>query len=207
MGAGGGFVVGLTVAGHLTWPGVAAVAGVAAVIVTATGIALQHSDRRYVRRREYADHAREEAARKRAIEEEQGRVLADANAVYVVGRGGGGTVDGAFVRCEEVTFELSNGATRPISRIQVELDPLVELRGAWSSERPTSLGAGQSTRWAERTADYVVPLTEASGHALRTRAAVVTFTLDGRTWRKRQVGFQEDGVTAELIDGRLPTAD
>ncbi len=43
------------------------------------------------------------------------------------------------MHCEEVTFVVDNGASQPVSRIAVEMDPMVVLFGVQSGERPLSL--------------------------------------------------------------------
>jgi len=197
----GGFVAGLSFAGNLTWVGVGAVATVAGVAVAATNVALQESDRRYSRRQHEDDRVAREAARRRDIAQERERIVAEADAVDVVGLGGGGRTDDGFVHCQQVTFLLTNGAAQPISKILVELDPLVELIGVQSGEYPTSLAAGSSSRWTVVTEEYVIPQDEASSREMRTRVAVATFVLEGRTWSKRR------GAAATLVEGTLPTAD
>lgn len=197
----GGFVAGLSFAGNLTWVGVGAVATVAGVAVAATNVALQESDRRYSRRQHEDDRVAREAARRRDIAQERERIVAEADAVDVVGLGGGGRTDDGFVHCQQVTFLLTNGAAQPISKILVELDPLVELIGVQSGEYPTSLAAGNSSRWTVVTEEYVIPQDEASSREMRTRVAVATFVLEGRTWSQRR------GAGATLVEGTLPTAD
>jgi len=86
----GGFVAGLSFAGNLTWVGVA---------VAATNVALQESDRRYSRRQHEDDRVAREAARRRDIAQERERIVAEADAVDVVGLGGGGRTDDGFVHC------------------------------------------------------------------------------------------------------------
>lgn len=106
----GGFVAGLSFAGNLTWVGVGAVATVAGVTVAATNVALQESDRRYSRRQHEDDRVARETARRRDIAQERERIVAEADAVDVVGLGGGGRTDDGFVHCQQVTFLLTNGA-------------------------------------------------------------------------------------------------
>ncbi len=195
-----GLVAGLLLAGNLTWVGVGAVAAVAAVAVAVVAQVLMHSDRLYGRAKDERDRQEraESAARSRAREEQ--RVRGEATTVRLNVFGGGGVVDGAFVNCQQLRFQLSNGSRLPISDIDVVVEPSVEF-SKLSGDRPVSLAGGGAASWWQDTNPFPIPADQASGQPLRSRAAVLTFTLDGRTWRTRT------GSPPELIRGAMPGLD
>ncbi len=85
----------------------------------------------------------------------------------------------------------------PISGINVAIEPLVEFPHL-VVDRPLSLVAGGSATWWQTTKPFAIPADQAGDRALLTRAAVVTFTLEGRTWRT------QSGIPPELVLGALP---
>jgi hypothetical protein len=136
-------------------------------------------------------------ARARARAEARQQVCDDAAAVVLEAFGGGGLTDNVFVQCEPVRFQLTNGSRLPIRGINVAIEPLVEFPHL-AGDRPLSLVAGGSATWWQTTKPFAIPVDQAGDRALLTRAAVVTFTLEGRTWRT------QSGNPPELVLGALP---
>jgi len=176
---------------------VGAVAAVAGVVLTATGQVMAHSDRRYTRGKDEMDRLKRAESRARARAEAHQQVRGDAAAVVLEAFGGGGRTDNVFVQCDRVRFQLSNGSRLPISGINVAIEPLVEFPHL-VVDRPLSLVAGGSATWWQTTKPFAIPADQAGDRALLTRAAVVTFTLEGRTWRT------QSGIPPELVLGALP---
>jgi len=198
-----GVIGGLLVGGHLTVLGVGAVGAVAAVagvVLTATGQVMAHSDRRHTRSREGLDRLERAESRARARDEARQQVRDDAAAVVLEAFGGGGRTDNVFVQGERVRFQLTNGSRLPISGINVAIEPPVEFPHL-AGDRPLSLVAGGSATWWQTTKPFAIPADQAGDRPLLTRAAVVTFTLEGRTWRT------QSGIPPELVLGALPDLD
>jgi len=196
-----GVIGGLLVGGNLTVLGVGAVGAVAAVagvVLTATGQVMAHSDRRYTRGKDERDRLERAESRARARAEAHQQVRADAAAAVVLEAfGGGGLTDNVFVQCNQLRFQLTNGSRLPISGINVAIEPPVEFPHL-AGDRPLSLVAGGSATWWQTTKPFAIPADQAGGRSLLTRAAVVTFTLEGRTWRT------QSGIPPELVLGALP---
>jgi len=196
-----GVIGGLLVGGHLTVLGVGAVGAVAAVagvVLTATGQVMAHSDRRYTRGKDERDRLERAESRARARAEAHQQVRADAAAAVVLEAfGGGGLTDNVFVQCNQLRFQLTNGSRLPISGINVAIEPPVEFPHL-AGDRPLSLVAGGSATWWQTTKPFAIPADQAGDRPFLTRAAVVTFTLEGRTWRT------QSGIPPELVLGALP---
>ncbi len=195
-----GVIGGLLVGGHLTVLGVGAVGAVAAVagvVLTAIGQVMAHSDRCHTRSREGLDRLERAESRARARAEARQQVRDDGAAVVLEAFGGGGRTDNVFVQCNRVRFQLTNGSRLPISGINVAIEPLVEFPRL-AGDRPLSLVAGGSATWWQTTKPFAIPADKAGDRSLLTRAAVVRFTLEGRTWRT------QSGIPPELVLGALP---
>jgi hypothetical protein len=199
-----GVIGGLLVGGNLTVLGVGtvgAVAAVAGVVLTATGQVMAHSDRRSTRGKDERDRLERAESRARARAEARQQVRDDAATVVVLAAfGGGGRTDNVFVQCNQVRFQLTNGSRLPISGINLAIEPPVEFPHL-AGDRPLSLVAGGSATWWQTTKPFAIPADQAGDRPLLTRAAVVTFTLDGRTWRT------QSGIPPELVLGALPDLD
>jgi len=109
----------------------------------------------------------------------------------------GGRTDNVFVQCNQVRVQLTNGSRLPISGINVAIEPPVEFPHL-AGDRPLSLVAGGSATWWQTTKPFAIPADQAGDRPLLTRAAVVRFTLEGRTWRT------QSGIPPELVLGALP---
>jgi len=194
-----GVIGGLLVGGNLTVLGVGAVGAVAAVagvVLTATGQGMAHSDRRYTRGKDERDRLERAESRARARAEVHQHVRGDA-AVVLEAFGGGGRTDNVFVQCNQVRVQLTHGSRLPISGVNVAIEPPVEFPHL-AGDRPLSLVAGGSATWWQTTKPFAIPADQAGDRFLLTRAAVVTFTLEGRTWRT------QSGIPPELVLGALP---
>jgi len=110
---------------------------------------------------------------------------------------GGGLTDNVFVQCNQVRFQLTNGSRLPISGVDVAIEPPVEFPHL-AGDRPLSLVAGGSATWWQTTKPFAIPADQAGDRPFLTRAAVVRFTLEGRTWRT------QSGIPPELVLGALP---
>jgi len=195
-----GVVGGLLVGGNLTVLGVGAVGAVAAVagvVLTATGQGMAHSGRRSTRGKDELGRLERAQSRARARAEVHQQVRADAAAVVLEAFGGGGRTDNVFVQCNRVRVQLTNGSRLPISGINVAIEPPVEFSHL-VGDRPLSLVAGFSATWWQTTKPFAIPADQAGDRPFLTRAAVVTFTLEGRTWRT------QSGIPPELVLGALP---
>jgi len=195
-----GVIGGPLVGGNLTVlavGAVGAVAAVAGVVLTATGQVMAHSDRRYTRGKDEMDRLKRAQSRARARTEAHQHVRDDAAAVVLEAFGGGGRTDNVFVQCNQVRFQLTNGSRLPISGVNVAIEPPVEFPHL-AGDRPLSLVAGGSATWWQTTKPFAIPADQAGDRPLLTRAAVATFTLEGRTWRT------QSGIPPELVLGALP---
>jgi len=201
-----GVVGGLLVGGNLTVLGVGAVdplnavgavAAVAGVVLTAIGQVMAHSDRRSTRGKDERDRLERAESRARARAEVHQHVRDDAAAVVLEAFGGGGRTDNVFVQCNRVRVQLTNGSRLPISGVNVAIEPPVEFPHL-AGDRPLSLVAGGSATWWQTTKPFAIPADQADDRPFLTRAAVVRFTLEGRTWRT------QSGIPPELVLGALP---
>jgi len=196
-----GVIGGLLVGGNLTVLGVGAVGAVAAVagvVLTATGQVMAHSDRRSTRGKDELDRLERAESRARARAEARQQVRDAAAAVVLEAFRGVASLTTSSCSATRSVFSSPTGADSP-SAVSTWRSSRPWSSRTLAGDRPLSLVAGGSATWWQTTKPFAIPADQAGGRPLLTRAAVVTFTLEGRrTWRT------QSGNPPELVLGALP---
>lgn len=164
-----------------------AVAGVVLAIATVglwlDGRAHSRAERAFAQQESDQQDQREWAGAGRAAELREQAVVDEAALVTVELFGGGGYGASDPMRGDSIHFQLTNGTTRPITRISVGTQPGVTFKNA-SDQPPPVIAAGDSYRWTRDTHPYELPRGEAGGMVMLSKTPIVRFSLNGQAWER-----------------------
>lgn len=189
-----GVPIGLLLGHHVDAGWLGAVAG-AVVAIGTVGLWLDSRAHRHEERavaqeererrnqQDQADELRADADRARAVELREQAEVDEAALVTVELFGGGGYGASDPMRGDSIHFQISNGTTRPVTRISVGTEPGITFKNA-SDQLPPVIAAGESYRWTRDTHPYDLPRDEASGRPMLSKTPIGRFHLNGQPWQR-----------------------